>query len=348
MFVSYDIIGKLHFLIPYRMNASVQARFYSTILSDTDVTGRLPDQCTLPVNYAHAREIKVNEGVIWIQKYSNYLFFIEFYEFHLNTALKASYVIEEPTFFLFLMLEGNINFSDTTGSSIAEAGKGIFYATYNRKGEYFVNSLPPGVHRFCYITPRTEWLETRVHKFPSLEGFITNFRHDKRQYAHMPSCLIDAKAYKLIMKLLKPEKIKGVDLEAQILNRTISLFKLYDQMVATGAYIRSYDPKERIRLVKKYIDDTAKDIKTGEIPKIADKFFFTRRTLTRVFKKEVGITLLEYIQKSKLEYALKLLKENKLSISEISIRSGFSDQNYFSRIFRKQFGISPKNASKQI
>lgn len=42
-----------------------------------------------------------------------------------------------------------------------------------------------------------------------------------------------------------------------------------------------------------------------------------------------------------MEKALKMLENSKLSMSEIAQRAGFSDSNYFTRLFNEQYGVAP-------
>lgn len=323
------------------MAPSIEPYFNSPVISDSDITGNIPESYTLRVHYAKAREIKFVAGNLLLQYYSNYLFYIEVYEFHLEMEVDASFSIKEPTFFLFLMLEGLISFYDSEGKTIAEASEGICYATYNREGAYFVNSLSAGVHRFCYITPRAGWLERKAQDFSAMRNFIKAFLNSKRKYGHMPRCRINDKMEKVVAKLLWPEKRRNIELEAQIINLSIRIFRLYNGMIASGNYIHNDIYKEQIRMVRQYIEDNAKDLKTGDVQKIAEMFFFSRRTIIRVFKEETGLTMQQYIEKSKLEYALNLLKTSPLSVKEIARLSGYPDQNYFSRVFQNYFGCPP-------
>lgn len=63
--------------------------------------------------------------------------------------------------------------------------------------------------------------------------------------------------------------------------------------------------------------------------------------LSFLFKRETGITITHYIDRYRLNYAKDLLKITSQSVKEISALIGYSDQNYFSRIFKKHEGISP-------
>jgi AraC-like DNA-binding protein len=64
--------------------------------------------------------------------------------------------------------------------------------------------------------------------------------------------------------------------------------------------------------------------------------------LSFLFKKEVGITVSEYIQQTKIDEVKKLLAYSKTPISEICSLLNFNDQSYFTKVFKKVVGITPK------
>lgn len=66
--------------------------------------------------------------------------------------------------------------------------------------------------------------------------------------------------------------------------------------------------------------------------------------LRRRFKKTTGQAPVEYLANLRIEYAMKLLTENRIlrySIAEIGVMSGYYDSHYFSRIFKKKTGMTP-------
>ena len=64
--------------------------------------------------------------------------------------------------------------------------------------------------------------------------------------------------------------------------------------------------------------------------------------LSTLFKKELGMTLTEYVNGKRIEYAIYLLNTTKLSISAVGQRCGIQDDNYFTKIFKKYVGKTPK------
>lgn len=74
---------------------------------------------------------------------------------------------------------------------------------------------------------------------------------------------------------------------------------------------------------------------------LAERFHFSADHISRLFGRYTGETLNVYINKKRMEYALELLHRPELSINEVAERSGFRNQNYFSRVFRKHLQVSP-------
>lgn len=112
------------------------------------------------------------------------------------------------------------------------------------------------------------------------------------------------------------------------------------------------DYANRMRLLRK------QNIHTGHIAKCIDyiyEYLHTRITvaqladhtgldasyLSRLFKKEVGVTINEYIRTRKIDTAINLLIYSDYGSAQIASILAFPSQSYFSEIFRKSTGISP-------
>ncbi len=68
----------------------------------------------------------------------------------------------------------------------------------------------------------------------------------------------------------------------------------------------------------------------------------SRRNLVRRFKQATGITPIEYLQKTRIEAARKLLEESRQSILEVMLETGYNDLKSFRQLFKKTVGLSPK------
>ena len=72
------------------------------------------------------------------------------------------------------------------------------------------------------------------------------------------------------------------------------------------------------------------------------EYYFSKK-----FKREVGMTLAEYLRKKRLEKAAMLLQATDLDVQKIAMRLQFCSQSYFTDSFRKQFGVSPSQYRKE-
>ncbi|MBQ8026473.1 MAG: helix-turn-helix domain-containing protein [Oscillospiraceae bacterium] len=75
---------------------------------------------------------------------------------------------------------------------------------------------------------------------------------------------------------------------------------------------------------------------------LAREVYLSKSYLSSMFMEETGISLTEYITKVRIEKSKRLLTENSISISAIAMQCGFKDQSYFTKVFKKETGTSPK------
>ena len=68
-----------------------------------------------------------------------------------------------------------------------------------------------------------------------------------------------------------------------------------------------------------------------------------------IFKRDTGITINDYITKIRMEKAIEMLKDPSVKLYDICYAVGYSDPSYFSKVFKKYTGLSPKQyKEKQV
>lgn len=82
------------------------------------------------------------------------------------------------------------------------------------------------------------------------------------------------------------------------------------------------------------------------IEQICERFSCSRSKISHTFKSATGKGFREYLTELRLTDAASLLHYSELSVTEIAYSVGFCDSNYFSNVFKKQYGISPKDYRK--
>lgn len=117
--------------------------------------------------------------------------------------------------------------------------------------------------------------------------------------------------------------------------------------IILSRFLRSNDVEEKFRNknilrffdIIQYIEDHIEEQITvrelANLAKLNDVYF------SNCFSKVIGIPPLQYIIDKKLQHAMLLMQDGRLSIKEIAYRLNFSDESYFSRLFKKKTGIPP-------
>ncbi|TBL75788.1 response regulator transcription factor [Paenibacillus thalictri] len=94
-----------------------------------------------------------------------------------------------------------------------------------------------------------------------------------------------------------------------------------------------------IEEVKDYLDKHYHE--DVSLPALSEQFHFSTQYISKKFKETYGITVVAYLTDLRMDKAKALLKSTALSIADIAGQLGYDDENYFSKVFKKQVGMSP-------
>lgn len=122
----------------------------------------------------------------------------------------------------------------------------------------------------------------------------------------------------------------------------------FDLMERMSELISAKQAKESNPMhdIVKYIElNYASDLSLQEI---AGKFFVSREYISRRFKQEYGINFSDFIVNVRIDKAKLLMQNPRLKLSQISEMVGIHDVKYFSKVFKKQVGASPKDYRNQF
>ena len=91
---------------------------------------------------------------------------------------------------------------------------------------------------------------------------------------------------------------------------------------------------------KAYIEISYADPELN-LDQITQQVFINSSYLRAVFKKEIGMTVTDYVTHFRMQKAKDLLGRGNIRLADIAELIGFSDPSYFSKSFKKFFGYSP-------
>lgn len=95
--------------------------------------------------------------------------------------------------------------------------------------------------------------------------------------------------------------------------------------------------------IKNYIREHIDEVNRSQI---AEYFYLSPSYLSKLFRRETGESLIDYIQKQRIELAKELLLYSEYSISDIAIQTGYPNFSHFSKQFRKFVGCTPNEFRK--
>jgi transcriptional regulator GlxA family with amidase domain len=77
---------------------------------------------------------------------------------------------------------------------------------------------------------------------------------------------------------------------------------------------------------------------------LAARLYVTPEHINAMFKKELGISPTQFVHRERVLLANRLMLTEGLSVKEAAARTGFCDQFYFSKVFKKVMGVPPSRA----
>lgn len=313
------------------MQRSVRLEFRSSS-TVKDITGNIPRWCPDNIPYAKVERTVVREGIFVTQFYSHFLFFIELLDIDLQSDIIVDFVVEKTSLFLFMMMEGKIEFQLPDEVLTMVVFGGTCYATYNHEGR-FSFFLPKGKHRLCYIVPRTEWVAKNIKSYPRLEQFLETMKHGESSYGHLPSCEINRGMELGLLKLFRRYERKDKDLEAVLLRDVKRVMYHYQTLL---------DAKlaQRPLLIKEYIERNYNNPKLNNVL-LMKEFHIIEKTLISMFKSKFGTTPYNYLIELRMERAKILLEGKEKTPTKVSVLVGYDNFRSFSARFKETFGLSP-------
>jgi two-component system response regulator YesN len=171
---------------------------------------------------------------------------------------------------------------------------------------------------------------------------LQDFYHDFLQMVYYVIQLKGLQAHRIFSGNISPDQI----LQA---TRTVSNLQEWCKSISERAIdfiLTAEENQTVVDRVKKYITENInKDLSRDMI---AEFIYLSPDYLSRIFKKETGVTLNDYLIEERCKYAKDLLIQSDLPVSEIAASAGYTNFSHFSKMFKRVTGVNPLEFRKSL
>lgn len=197
---------------------------------------------------------------------------------------------------------------------------------------------------------------------PELNGFelCQRLKRDETT-SHIPVIMLTAMASQLHqvdgleagadVYITKPFSIQVLELSIRNLlqGREELKQKYIRQIMLHPRKLESISPDEKfLNRLMQLIEDKMED-PDFNVGSLVDQIGMSQTVLYKKIKALTGLSITDFIKSQRLKRAAQLLDDRQMNIAEVAYAVGFSDRKYFSKEFRKQFGLAPSEyQQKQI
>lgn len=201
------------------------------------------------------------------------------------------------------------------------------------------------IHHGEFPTAKNNNYEIVWFIFPSVhELLVVHLRNKRKKFEQLQSLHLD----------IDPVTVQYIDRLFEKQNfrvpQVVKLFKSIQKQNVTPPGNKKYysftDRSKnnyqvrRVLQALEFINDHYAEKITLE--RVAQHVNFNPEYFNRLFKKIIHNTFINYLNHKRLENAQRFMNGTNLTLAEISYRVGFNDPYYFSKVFRKLFGMSPR------
>jgi two-component system, response regulator YesN len=272
----------------------------------------------------------------------------------------SEYLKQFTTFFICQgkKVLGATNISDSYNTALEALNKTFFY-------DY--NSI---IHYDKITTPVYKFDENIIESFSAILSnedkqscilLINRVTCEIKESASTSINYIKDIYYKLLLQLLKFSSDRNLNIGQKDLNNNspfeylsnlYTLIEIKTYMIEKIETIFNAVEEKNMNInpissILKYIHENFSDVNLS-LQSISNKTYLTTAYMCSIFKDQTGKTINTYITEYRISKAKKFLEDRNMKIIDVTAKVGYSDGNYFSKIFKKETGLTPSEYKKKF
>jgi AraC-like DNA-binding protein len=157
------------------------------------------------------------------------------------------------------------------------------------------------------------------------------------------------KTLKLNEEQLREYYFKTVVMSERQIEAMVELMSLVGNYILESEnkllFLESINERKKVLAARQFIEQNYK--KKLTVDNIANSVFLSESHFGHIFKHEVGISPINYLNRFRIDKAKELLRNTKSSITDIAYSVGFNSLPHFNRIFKEMEGVSPGYCRKK-
>jgi AraC-like DNA-binding protein len=318
------------------MHSHVKLDLQPIITIDLSSDG-LQKLSAFPLKLGDASYLTLDEGTLLIQSMDHYLVHIHLYEYKIEKHALVDVEVTAASFFMVASLDGCSILYNEADEVISEVFGNSCRLVYLKAGKYKC-SIMCGEHQVQVLNIWPEWLIKKYGALEELRELIASYNDGELECFSLPGFSIGHQVYTGLRTLNKGIGFRDLDNDMHtFVNDCISryLVKLHDS-------IRQAKSQElKAREIGEFVTANFADKIVGDEPALASHFMISTTMLVRLAKLYFGRPLHQQVIELRAHHGLKMLLATQLTVQEIAVSVGYEDANYFSRAFKKRFGITP-------
>jgi AraC-like DNA-binding protein len=266
-----------------------------------------------------------NGNILYHQEIPHFLAHIELFQYTLEQETQVDFSMLKPTFFLSVDLN-----------------KDSCHLGYRPAGKY-KKTLLAGLNQILLITFRPDWFIEKCQHLTEFKSLIRHFRHADDQLLKLSNVGIAQSLIKSLKKM--DQEIDDFRLDNQSYIFINSCIDKYHQKL-NDKKEPSYYHRQKATAISLFVTENFNAEIVNDLPRLSEQFMVSERSMARLAKIAFGIPLHEQVTKLRVHFALGQLLITAKPIKEIAELSGYKEPHYFSKVFKKHFGITPKTIDR--